>query len=406
MVLEQLKHLSKHMRIGLIGSYAENGGASNLLRHKAQLLVESGIDVTVFHHDRVENPVSGVGSEIIPDPYMLTRVEAGHAIKRILSKDFDLIHFHLITAFQDVSIVEMISKHTSVAITPHSHIFTCPAVKKLRRRPLSPCPKVIGLGCLLSAYRFVCNSRWPWRGVKSYLRCISNLRVAREVDAIIVTSKYMADTLKWVNICSERVHIVPPPVVIESSPVADTSPSDIVLFAGRLDREKGAHCLLEASRRIRSHHRIWIAGDGWQRSMLERQASKQGRDVRFLGWLRETELSSVIVQARVIAMPSLCPETLGLAGLETMAHGKPVVAFNVGGISDWLGDGKNGFLVQPGDIGALAEKLEFLLTQPRLAEEMGRRGREMVKHRFSPERHLNRLSGAYQAAIDVHGVAR
>jgi len=394
------------MRIALIGTYAPSGGASTVLRRQAQILVESGSEVTVFHYDRVMNPIAGVSAESIPNPYTANRVEASCVVERILSKDFDLIHFHLINVLHDVSIVETISKRAPVAITPHSHIFTCPAVKKLCRRPLSPCPRVIGLRCFLSAYRYVCNSRWPWRAAANYVRCLNNLRVARQVDALIVTCLYMADTLKAVDIPSKRIFIVPPYVSAEPISVADDSLSDVMLFAGRLDKEKGAHCLLDTSQRIHPPHQIWIAGDGPQRANLELQASKQGLNVRFLGWLSEPELRGVMVQSRVVVMPSLCPETLGLVGLEAMAYGRPVVAFDVGGISDWLEDGENGFLIRPGDIAELAEKLELLLTEPNLAEEMGQMGREIVKRNFNSERHLSELLEAYQGAIDSHGEVR
>ena len=91
---------------------------------------------------------------------------------------------------------------------------------------------------------------------------------------------------------------------------------------------------------------------------------------------------------------------------QTVCWPWPVVAFDVGGISDWLKDGRTGFLIRPGDVGALAEKLELVLTQPSLAEEMGRRAREVVEREFSPEGHLSGLLEAYQVAIDAHGDTR
>jgi glycosyltransferase involved in cell wall biosynthesis len=87
-------------------------------------------------------------------------------------------------------------------------------------------------------------------------------------------------------------------------------------------------------------------------------------------------------------------------GIEAMAHEKPVIAFDVGGISDWLKDGVNGFLVRPGDHQELAEKIKFLLDKPDIAKEMGKNGREMVSEVFAPGLHLERLVSVFQQAIN------
>jgi glycosyltransferase involved in cell wall biosynthesis len=84
-----------------------------------------------------------------------------------------------------------------------------------------------------------------------------------------------------------------------------------------------------------------------------------------------------------------------MVGIEAMSYGRPVVAFNVGGIPEWLEDGATGFLVRPHDTRELASKITYLLEKPFVAREMGRKGRERVRAKFSKEKHVADLLRAY-----------
>jgi glycosyltransferase involved in cell wall biosynthesis len=102
--------------------------------------------------------------------------------------------------------------------------------------------------------------------------------------------------------------------------------------------------------------------------------------------------------ATVVAMPSLWPEPFGRVGLEAMAHGRAVVAFDVGGIREWLIDGETGFLVPPRDVDAMADRLTRLLDDPGLAASLGARGRARVEREFSAAEHVRRLLRLYEDA--------
>jgi glycosyltransferase involved in cell wall biosynthesis len=79
-----------------------------------------------------------------------------------------------------------------------------------------------------------------------------------------------------------------------------------------------------------------------------------------------------------------------------MANKLPVVAFNVGGISDWLKNGKTGLLAAPRDYLDLAEKINLLIEQPGLASSMGIAGRKIVEREFTPSVHIKRLVSIFQ----------
>jgi trehalose synthase len=93
-------------------------------------------------------------------------------------------------------------------------------------------------------------------------------------------------------------------------------------------------------------------------------------------------VSSVIIQKSI-------REGFGLTVAESEWKGTPVVASNIGGIPEQVQDGKTGFLVDPQDLEGCAEKIIALLKDPKLAQEMGKKGHEFVKKNFLITRHLD-----------------
>jgi glycosyltransferase involved in cell wall biosynthesis len=145
-----------------------------------------------------------------------------------------------------------------------------------------------------------------------------------------------------------------------------------------------------------------IIGDGPFLSELKSQAHRLGilSEVSFPGWLSPNELKSYYRRCSMVVVPSTWPEPFGMVGIEAMSYGKPVLAFDVGGISEWLKHEETGFLVKPKDAIGLAKRIAFLLERPELARKIGAKGRETVKSRFVPDAHVDQLSSVFHQAID------
>jgi len=112
---------------------------------------------------------------------------------------------------------------------------------------------------------------------------------------------------------------------------------------------------------------------------------------KFFGWVDDKILGDLYAQCRVVAVPSVWPEPFGLTGLEAASFGKPVVAFDVGGIPQWLEDGQNGFLVESQNVDQLSEKISLLLENEALAGRIGQVGKKRLRKEFTLERHLDKL---------------
>jgi glycosyltransferase involved in cell wall biosynthesis len=159
------------------------------------------------------------------------------------------------------------------------------------------------------------------------------------------------------------------------------------LFVGRHVHQKGIDILLDAAGRGRSRigqpFVVEIAGDGPERSRLERRANDLGLSdvVRFLGPLSRPDLVRAYARATVFVLPSRL-EGFPLTILEAWASGVPVIATSVGGVPDLCDEG-NSVLVPPSDPLALADAMTSLAGDPVRRERLGAAGRSMVRERYT-----------------------
>lgn len=160
----------------------------------------------------------------------------------------------------------------------------------------------------------------------------------------------------------------------------------IILYVGRIDREKSLDTLLKAAPlilKVRPAHFV-LCGGGSLLGRFKKQAARSGlaRHVTFYGQLEHQDdtLPRIYQLASCFVMPSCC-ETQSIVTLEAMAAGLPVVAAAAGALPELVADGKNGYLFNPGDARDLAHKAGLILDNPILAQQMGLHSIERVlKH--------------------------
>lgn len=168
-----------------------------------------------------------------------------------------------------------------------------------------------------------------------------------------------------------------------------------VLFVGRLEPVKGVPLLVEAIAvvsRTKPEVELDIVGDGSDRAGLEAQAERLGiaARVRVLGFRSQSEVRDLLRRADVFALPSFA-EGVPMVLMEAMAAGVPVVATRIAGVPELVEDGVAGFLVAPGDVSTLAEKIALLLEDAEMRNRFGAAGRSKVEREFDAEREVDRL---------------
>jgi glycosyltransferase involved in cell wall biosynthesis len=182
-----------------------------------------------------------------------------------------------------------------------------------------------------------------------------------------------------------------------------------VLYVGRITPHKGIDRLLRA---LPPHASLTVAGStGHDPALPERdypmllRRLAADRQVRFTGPVADIDLPELFRTAAVFALPTVertcygrsvaVTELLGLTVLEAMASGTPVVVSRTGGLPEIVRDGETGFLVTPGDVAELSDRIDRLLRDPALARRMGRAARESVLEQFTWERTAQRCLTAY-----------
>lgn len=289
----------------------------------------------------------------------------------------------------------------------HEPRMVCPGQGKFWAATEQICDKPFGLHCLLDAYTKRCCNRHPKRLLSQYTNTQFEIqKAAPQYETIIVNSLYLREEAKMVGFSSKKLQTLPcfTPSTLEPDWI---EPADLrIAFAGRLSRTKGVHLLIEAMKDVVSrlpNVKLDILGSGHDEVNFRKQVDDLGLQgaVDFHGWADRKTIDKVLSKASVVAFPSIYPEAFGISGIEAMMRGKPVVGFDVGGVTDWLKDGKNGFVIPVKDTKAFADKIICLFEDSSLGIQMGKVGRSMAIEKFSPQVHLKQLLPIYENCLKV-----
>ena len=233
--------------------------------------------------------------------------------------------------------------------------------------------------------------------------------LARRTDALVAVAPWVRDELLAMGVGRpSQWHVVP--VGVDMRALLETRPDQreararlglpldgpIVGCVGRLVPVKDHATLFEAARRVLDScpEAIFVlAGDGELRERLQREAvDLLGDRVRFLGWVHD--LPTLYAAFDVVVLTSRLEGT-PVALIEAAAAGRPVVATNVGGVSEVVRDGNTGLLVPPRDAVAVAANVVTLLDDREGARRMGEEGAHWVRGRFSDGRLADDLTALY-----------
>lgn len=208
---------------------------------------------------------------------------------------------------------------------------------------------------------------------------------------IASVSQFTADVMaREFHVAPEKFRLLPNAVdPLEDAPAASAQRPLTILTVTRLglaDREKNVGLMIVAVAALKERLpgvRYEIVGDGALRPELEALAKRLGLGdaVTFHGRLNDSDVQKAYARASVFAMPSN-KEGFGIVYLEAWQHGLPVICSSVGAPSEIVSDGVDGYVIDPTNIPALADRLHDLLTEPRLAKAMGERGRQKVERKY------------------------
>ena len=213
----------------------------------------------------------------------------------------------------------------------------------------------------------------------------------------LVVTEYMRHELELNGFDPTRIETFPPVPRAADAVRSTFSDRNLLVYAGQIIRGKGVDVLLRSLAHVKSKFELIILGDGNDRANCERLARKLGLAdrVRFAGFVPQAELKSFYQEASAVLISSVWPEPIATIGLEVMRHGLPVIAFDAGGISDWLIDGHNGRLVKWCDTQAYAGAIDELLQDKAKARGWGAAGLALATKRYDFERYISNLEALF-----------
>jgi len=389
------------LRILFIGDSASphTGGLNRMVVETCSWLGEAGHDVALAYHDEhpslVKCPVFWV-REALPMPERQAALE-----KAVATFKPDVLYCHSIKVMPSLP---GLSERFPLASFYHDQSIFCSGGDRCSRN-WEPCHRPHGWSCLLWHHVIGCGGKHPvnnWRRWRSIDSRMLAWKLPR--SRVQVASRFMQRGLEENGFPVDRLDLVP---LCAEPPPADTSIATepgLFLVPGRMVKSKGIDLAIRAIAQLHDLPcRLVVAGDGPQRAALKQltrdlQATSR---VTFTGEILPAELASWYARASVILFPVLRPEPFGLIGVEALAYGKPIVAFDGGAVDEWLWPGETGIKVEERTPEAFALALRELVCDPRRCAAMGQAAKR--RHAFfHPDAFVQRLTDALNRTIRWH----
>lgn len=387
------------------------GGDAIFVRNLARELARRGHEVEVVHNVDAflalggAEPVAPLAEEgirvhalrsrrpLLAALRMHQRGGAGpHAarLRELLERDFDVVHFHNVSLAGGPRVLELGRGVKLYSL--HEWWLVCPT-HTLFRFGRAACERPLCFACSLAHGRP--PQLWRWSGALA--------RATARIDAFLAPSRFSVEMhrrrgaeLPLVHFPSFSPHLGDEPKETGAE-AGSAAPRPYFLFVGRLERLKGPQTLIPHFRG-RADAELVVAGSGGEEESL--RAAARGAAVRFVGWRSGDELSRLYRGAVAVVLPSLCYDMFPLVAIEALQHGTPIVARDLGALSEIATESGGGLLYR--DEAGLDAALARLLADRGLRDRLGSSGRAAYLARWTPENYLER----YLTLIDEIGRRR
>jgi glycosyltransferase involved in cell wall biosynthesis len=312
----------------------------------------------------------------------------------------NIIHLHSIS---NPSLIDALFDLRPVVRSMRDPRMFCPGHGKFFRKSERICDIPYGLHCFYHSYKESCCNRHPKRLIKSYINVVYETKIAsKKYAAIIVMSDYMIDEALKVGYNKKNLiynpHLTP---TVSKQFLIDSTNDKVksLVYVGRLSITKGVHYAIKCVTTLLDQGykvQFDIVGSGEDESYFKSLIpEKYSHHFIFHGWQHRNAVDLILLKAYVLLFPSIYPEAFGISGIEAMMRAKPVVGFNVGGVSTWLKDQQTGFLVNQKNYKEMAERVATLIDNNKLYKFLSSNSRKLALDKFSEKNHMTKLYELY-----------
>ena len=375
--------------------YQVRGGEEECYEAEVHLLQKMGCDVEIFEENN--NRLTALNT-----PYLAARTiwsqKTYEQIRRCLKQQsYDVVHVHNFFPLISPSVYYAAkAEEVPVVQTLHNYRLLCPNGLFFRDNRL--CDDCIGKvipypGIIRGCYR---NSQVASAGVATMLAIHRVMRTwTQKVDLYVCLTEFARRKFIEAGIPASKIVVKPNFVNFDSG--IGSGNGGYALFVGRLSTEKGLDTLLAAWKHLSIHIPLKIVGDGPLADYVA-QRVKRLPQVEWLGRKSLTEVYALMGEAMFLVFPSKWYETFGRVAIEAFAKGTPVIASDIGAISEIVVNGKTGLHFQPGFVEDLVDKVKWVLANPQKLTQMRREARLEFEAKYTAQKNYEQLIEIYTNA--------
>ena len=390
-----MKILYVHERFGALAGAEANAFIT------AQELSQRGHHTGILH-----GPGTGKNEEgwsvVFRERFALAGDSAEQTRAALAAFQPDAVYVHKMADFEVIQ--TLVDSGLPLVRMVHDHDIYCMRSYKYHYFSRKICTRAASLYCVFGCGACVVKNNsggFPLKWV-SYRAKKREITLNRRFHRMAVVTEYMREELLHNGFDASRIEIhAPVPRMGDPNLRSTFSDRNLILYAGQIIRGKGVDVLLESLARVKSKFECIILGDGNHKAHCEELSRKLGLNdrVHFKGFIPQEELKAYYRECSVVALSSVWPEPIATIGLEVMRYALPVVAFDAGGIKDWLKDGYNGRLVPWMNRDAFAAGLDELLQNKSRAKQLGENGLRLVSTRYDFPAYIAGLETLFERAI-------
>jgi len=388
---------SRPLRILVIHNrYQLRGGEDTVVDEDVTALRTHGHEVELLEAHNDEG--KGLGRFTAARHAIWSRESARRVEEKARAFQPDVAHVHNHSYVLSASIFPELAKlGIPTVATLHNYRMTCSNAYLLRDG--APCELCVGKRASTAGITHAC-----FRGSRAASAMIAGSQLAYRRSAIphiarwLTPSEATRDIFVRADVPAERI-ITLPNAVFDRGASESGPRAPVALFVGRLSEEKGVMQLLDAwgVEPRTDGAKLEIVGEGPLAARVAERA-KARPDIRVLGKQRAADVATSMRAARVLVVPSRWPETFGLVAVEAFAAGTPVIASDIGALTELVTDAE-GWRAPAGDAAALGAAIDCALASPEEAATRGAAARARYERDFTMAARLTSLEQHYRDVI-------
>lgn len=375
--------------------YRNRGGEDQVFEDELEMLTERGHNVVPFvrHND----DFSGLQTIAVAAGTVWNRPAAVAIEELVRETAADVVHFHnWMPQISQAAFYGARRGGAAVVQTIHNYRYTC--ANGVLFRDGAVCEECVGRTVGLPAIKYGCyrDSRVATVPIVTALAVHRVAKTAdRAMDGLIVLSEFAKAKLTEAGLPADKMHVKPN--FVAPDPGERQGDGGYFVFVGRLIDNKGVLTLLDAWDRIPDPPKLKIAGAGPLADTVE-EAAAANVNIDFLGRVDASAIPDLLGAARFSIVPSVNYEGFPKSIVESYSVGTPVIASDLGSLTEIIATGETGFLVPPGDPDALARTVSKAMDAG-TADRMRAHARSAYVERYGVDANYRALIAIYEAAI-------